>query len=345
MTQGLFTSITGIKANQVRLDAVSDNIANLNTVAFKGTTVNFESVFSRTLTNGNAPTGQLGGTNPKQIGLGVDVGEIGRNFSQGNIQTTGRSSDLNIQGEGFFVLENPGTVFGASSNYVFTRAGNFSLDANGFLVNSGGLKVVGTNAVSGNGFPTSSYVQLPMELNVAKTVDANGNVTGVTIDNTGGAGTDTSISTYSIGKDGAITVAYSNGDRLTVKTDAAGTGRELVFMPSEGGELTASAGITVNNGLTPNQLQLQCAKVVNNGGLVSVGGNLFSNGPNSGDVTFGIGTEAGLGTIGSGGLETSNVDLTKEFSDLMLSQRGLEANSRSFEAHNKILQTITNLAR
>lgn len=354
MTQGMFSAISGIAANQTKLDVIADNIANVNTVAFKSTQVNFQTVFSRTLSAGQAPTGSLGGTNPKQIGLGVQIGEMGRNFNQGNIQSTGRNTDLNIQGEGFFALENGGAAVGPAAGVLLTRAGNFTLDANGNLVNPNGLRVLGTTNITSESTNSNQYVYVPRRMNIVKTYDALGNATSATITTASVDGNaaanptyDYSLTTFNVSSDGAIEASYSNGDRITVRTNAAGTARELLFFPSEGGSgFTVGAGLVVNNNVVePYNMQIQFATVTNNAGLVAVGSNLWSSSVNSGRPFFSIARTSGVGLIASGGLESSNVDLTQEFSQMMLSQRALEANSRSFDTHNSILQTIVNLAR
>ncbi|MGD9580579.1 MAG: flagellar hook-basal body complex protein [Vampirovibrionia bacterium] len=344
MSQGMFSAVTGIAANQTKLDVIADNIANLNTVAFKSTQVNFETVFSRTLTTGQAPVGNLGGTNPKQIGLGVKVADMSKDFNQGNVQSTGKASDLNIQGEGFFVLENGGAAVGAASGSLLTRAGNFSLDANGVMVNPNGLKVIGTNTVEGQSLPlgTTEYVTIPNQLNIDETTTPLNPVI-----NTAGAGTgeDVTLTSFSVSSDGAINATYSNGGRLTVRTDPGTNNRILEYNTSGGTTFVQGTDLTITAGITPANLQLQFATVTNNGGLVAVGANLYSTSVNSGNPSFAIGRAGGVGLIASGGLETSNVDLTREFSQMMLSQRALEANSRSFDTHNSVLQTIVNLAR
>lgn len=359
MTQGMFSSITGIQTNQIRMDVIADNIANLNTVAFKASMVNFKTVFSRTSSTGQAPVGNLGGTNPKQIGLGVQIGEMGRDWNQGNIQTTGRATDLNIQGEGFFVLQNGGAAIGPASGILLTRAGNFTLDADGVMVNPDGLRVIGTENVSDVATNTSQFVQIPRRLNIIKQdTDADNIIDTVQLDFAtidGGAlssDDDYALTSYSVSSDGAIEATYASGDRITVRTNAVTNLREVVFFPAEGGsgiaigDPPAPQGLSIlNNVVEAFNLQIQCATVTNNAGLISAGNNLFATAVNSGSPFFSIGRTAGVGLISSGGLETSNVDLTREFSLMMLSQRALEANSRSFDAHNSVLQTIVNLAR
>jgi len=139
MSRALFTAVSGLRTHQAWLDVIGDNVANANTPGFKGATIVFQDVLGQTLNTGVAPTSERGGTNPMQVGLGVTVGSITPNFLQGSIQTTGRVTDLAIQGAGFFVLAN-------GEDRVYTRAGSFTVDANGALVDSStGFKVLGAN--------------------------------------------------------------------------------------------------------------------------------------------------------------------------------------------------------
>src|SRR3989339_1678461 len=157
MSQGLSTAVSGIRANQSKIDVISDNIANMNTVGFKSSLVNFENVFVRTMSSGTAPGSNIGGTNPLQIGLGTTVGEISRNFNGGTVQSTGRSTDLNVQGLGFFTLQD------SEGSLVLTRAGNFSLDSEGYLVNPKGLKAVGSVQMSSTS-GSSTPIRIPQAL-------------------------------------------------------------------------------------------------------------------------------------------------------------------------------------
>ena len=127
MLRALSAGVSGLRAHLARLDVIGNNIANVNTVAFKGSRVTFEEAFTQVIRGAARPTAGLGGTNPMQIGLGVGVGSIDTNFAQGNLESTGQMTDLAIQGDAFFVVGN-----GARSFY--TRAGNFQLDADGRLV-------------------------------------------------------------------------------------------------------------------------------------------------------------------------------------------------------------------
>jgi flagellar hook protein FlgE len=139
MSRALFTAVSGLRNHQVWLDVIGNNIANANTVGYKSSTVVFDDILGQTISSGVAPTASKGGVNPVQVGLGMTIGSIGQNFLQGSIQTTNRNTDMAIQGDGFFVLAN-------GSDRTYSRAGSFSLDANGELVDTAtGYKVQGAN--------------------------------------------------------------------------------------------------------------------------------------------------------------------------------------------------------
>ncbi len=162
MSQALFTSITGMTTSQTKLDVIANNIANMNTTAFKSSNLTFSDLYSRTLSVGSSPSTSTGGINPMQVGLGVGFAGISTDFTNGSVQTTGNTNDLNIQGRGWFTVLNTDNTIG------LTRDGSFSLDKNGNLVTQNGLKVLGTNAVysssaSGENQPT---VFVPNELNI-----------------------------------------------------------------------------------------------------------------------------------------------------------------------------------
>jgi flagellar hook protein FlgE len=137
MSRSLFSAVSGLTNHQEWLDVIGNNIANANTPGFKASSVVFQDILSQTLSAGSAPATTLGGVNPIQIGLGVTIGSITPSFLQGSIQTTNRNTDMAIQGDGFFVVAN-------GNNQYYTRAGAFTLDANGDLVEqSTGYKVQG----------------------------------------------------------------------------------------------------------------------------------------------------------------------------------------------------------
>lgn len=138
MTQALYTSQTGMNGAQTKLNVVADNIANMNTVGFKQSRVNFADIYYNTLSSGSAPSSNLGGINPRQIGTGVRAAEIIRDFTGGSSVATGLSTNLAIKGNGFFTVQN------GNNELLYTRAGNFSVDAEGYLVLPNGYKALGT---------------------------------------------------------------------------------------------------------------------------------------------------------------------------------------------------------
>lgn len=127
MMRALFAGVSGMRNHLVRLDVIGNNIANVNTVAFKSSRVTFEEAFAQLVQGASRPPGDLGGINPIQVGLGMNIGSIDQNFTQGNLESTGVITDLAIQGDGFFVASDGTRTF-------YTRAGNFQLDADGRLV-------------------------------------------------------------------------------------------------------------------------------------------------------------------------------------------------------------------
>jgi flagellar hook protein FlgE len=139
----MYSGVAGLDVHQQMMDVVGNNISNINTVGFKGSRVTFKEMLNQTIQTASAPSSQsnLGGINPQQIGLGVSVGSVDVNHSQGNRQNTGISTDMSIDGNGYFILNDGG------SNPYYTRAGNFSIDEQGYLVNPGnGYKVQGYTA-------------------------------------------------------------------------------------------------------------------------------------------------------------------------------------------------------
>ncbi len=135
-TTSLYTGLSSLNAHARRLDVIGNNIANVNTVAFKSSRLMFESKFTQDFKLGSAPTGELGGTNPGQIGLGVGISGTQRDFSTGSLSATGDPRDLAIEGEGFFTVQRDGEFF-------YTRNGAFRPDENDTLTTISGETLVG----------------------------------------------------------------------------------------------------------------------------------------------------------------------------------------------------------
>ncbi len=128
--RSLFAGVSGLRNHQLMMDVIGNNIANINTIGFKAGRATFSEMFAQTLRSATQPLGGNGGTNPVQVGLGMSVNTLDTLFTQGNIEATGQSTDLAVQGSGFFVVQKNGRA-------LYTRVGTFQLDSNGKLVHPG----------------------------------------------------------------------------------------------------------------------------------------------------------------------------------------------------------------
>jgi len=128
LINSLFAGVSGIRNHQSMLDVIGNNIANVNSIGYKGSRVTFSDTFNQFVRYGTNPTDSSGGTNTFQVGLGMKLNSVDRNWNQGTFERTGITTDLAVQGDGLFVLEKNGETF-------YSRAGAFIFDANGQLVN------------------------------------------------------------------------------------------------------------------------------------------------------------------------------------------------------------------
>lgn len=140
MMMSMFSSVSGLKAHQTSMDVIANNIANVNTVGFKSSRTTFHEIFAQTLAAAGAPDpgSGRGGTNPMQVGLGMNVDAIDLMMGRGSVQRTESPTDLSIEGEGFFIVRS-----GTEGAFCFTRAGNFTIDKLGNLVTPSGQNVYG----------------------------------------------------------------------------------------------------------------------------------------------------------------------------------------------------------
>lgn len=454
MSQAMYTAASGMANAQISINVVSNNIANLNTVAFKESHVNFSDVFYSTLSSG-APSSQTnGGVNPKEVGYGSQVSSITQNFNTGTFQSTGIAENMMIQGNGFF------TVLSPADEMLYTKAGNFSVDTQGFLVMPNGYKVMGTdtifgpatektpikvpqiihsevtpnenagtknlkdlNGISGitkgvfsidisyldagltqtvpsanitidgteqnlNDIATKINNAIPADLKdsvKAEVVDGKfqisyeGDVTGLTFN--GGSSNffselqlssaepengvyssavvdwkaditasineqlDIKAASQSFYENGTVEVTYSNGDKLTVQQRPDSNQLEFKYTTKAGYILTGNEVNVSEDVATTGNLQLQLAHFMNPDGLSQEGNNLYGIGTNNGCALYGVADSNLFGSIKSGGLEASNVDLTKQFSDMIISQRAIEANSRVFSTANKVMESLVYLGQ
>ena len=417
---GFSASLSGLNANQQKLNVIGNNLANINTIAFKSSSVQFMDLVSQS----------AGGTgvNPMQVGLGVTTGSISPNFRQGGIENTGVPTHVAIQGSGFFVV-------GEDNQRSYTRAGDFSFDASGMLVTAEGLPVQGytdtdplTGAIITTGQP-SNIVVPPGVLRPPSPTTQIGTVSNLNATAAVGDTFTTSVQLYdSLGVPHVATVTYTNtaagawdysitvpGEDITGGT--AGTPEEIAA-----GSLTfdadgkldqvdggAAADVTItgpawsngatagdvvwdlvdNNGvaslsgfsapsatssITQNGFaagtidsisinaageiiasfgtgrsvaiaSLALANFNNPQGLVKLGSNRFSESEAAGLPNVGVAATGGRGTIIGNSLEQSNVDIATEFTQMILAQRGYQANSKSITVADELLLETLNLKR
>ena len=190
MLRSLFAGISGLRTNQTALDVTGNNIANANTIGFKSSTTVFSDTLSQMLTGASAGNATRGGTNPIQVGLGVQVAGVMGNFNQGSTQTTGRSTDLMLEGDGMFVTK-------MGNEQLYTRAGAFTFDETGSLVTPTGARVQGY-ALDASGAPTGGLID------VSKT-DMTNVLPAVP------PGVD--LTSYTIGSDGILRGVFSDGQQ------------------------------------------------------------------------------------------------------------------------------------
>ncbi len=235
LTSALFTSLTGLSANSLAIQVSGDNIANSNTPGYKASRIDFETSLSQTVRPASEPLGESGGTNGVQIGLGVNVGAITRHFTNGSLSPTGRNTDMAIEGNGFFQVNQSDSTF-------FTRAGNFALDSEFKLVAPNGGRVQGFgvdsnfNVLEGQvgdiTVPVGSLTLAEATRNVRfdGNLNANGDVAmqGTLINTTPlfdpnqGSGFADVASLLTDLEDGGGTALFSAGDTITIRGAAKG---------------------------------------------------------------------------------------------------------------------------
>ncbi len=172
--RSLWAGVTGLQAHQMAMDVEGNNIANVNTTGYKYSRANFSNLLSQTVSIATAPQGELGGQNSMQIGLGTQVSTVTKIFKQGSIETTDKTTDLAISGDGFFVVSPDG-----GSTYKYTRDGDFSFDANGNFVDTNGYIAQGwlKNEATGDIDTTSPISNITIPPGLTTPANATSTVT------------------------------------------------------------------------------------------------------------------------------------------------------------------------
>jgi flagellar hook protein FlgE len=448
------------------MDVIGNNLANINTTGFKRNRVNFQDIFYQQLQGAARPTATLGGVNPQEVGLGMSVASIDTIHIQGMLQTTAVVTDLAIQGNGFFILDDRGSQ-------VYTRAGNFALDLNQTLVNPGnGMKVMGWMARDINGVqvldvsrpveelvipvgakdPARATTVVNFACNLDKRLpeipeDATGlevelgtwNATQKIYDSFGeehilqvsltrvpgvnnswnatvivdpqseiptnatiGLGDEppapggATVFTINFNNDGTLLSAVDGAGNesgglgnvvMNLAYDVQGTtpgpdglpvrqvfqlnlgtvgstfnsitqyaqdssskavsqdGYTMGYMDSFKIDSTGTITGVFSNGTTRVLGQVAIATFPNQGGLEKAGDNAFRTTNNSGAADIGPSGVAGKGKIVSGALEMSNVDMADQLTDMIITQRGFQVNSRTIQTADQLLQELLTLKR
>ncbi|MDR2159781.1 MAG: flagellar hook protein FlgE [Treponema sp.] len=466
MMRSLFSGVSGLQNHQTRMDVIGNNLANVNTTGFKRNRVNFQDILYQQLQGAAHPTEELGGVNPKEVGLGMSIASIDTVHIQGSFQTTGVGTDLAISGTGFFVLDDAGKA-------LYTRAGAFSIDEEGTMVNpANGMKVQGWMAREVDGAqyidvsrqtedliipvgskdparattnvlfacnldkripeipeaPTGLQIRQGTWATAIKIFDTFGQEHILQVEFTRVPGTQNSWNanvvvdpefetptntTIGLGEEapaaggtGSFVVNFSNNGTLLSAEDGAGNvsganGQVVMNVaydvqiadPNEDGtptrqlfqlNLGAVGGFTnsitqyseassskavVQDGRTMGYLdnfkidqsgvitgiysngstrmigQVAMASFPNQGGLEKAGDNTYRVSNNSGAANIGPSGIAGKGKIVAGTLEMSNVDMAEQFTDMIITQRGFQANSRTIQTADQLLQELLTLKR
>lgn len=425
MLQALLAGVASIKAQQTRMNVIGNNLANVNTTAYKGSRVTFQDMLAQTIRGASRPTTRGGGTNPIQYGLGVLVGGTDTNNEQGSLNATNRPTDVAVQGNGYFMVSN-------GDRLAYTRDGAFDLDAAGVLVHRAtGERVMGWGADSfgvvntNNPVGVNSTLTIPLgslnAVQVTSLVNLAGNLNGNAgpteewttqvrvFDSLGGAhdirvrfhnrqdppggtpppgavsswqweafegtvpiGSSTSPGSAPLYFDnngailnpdavGGVTVPASTGapafditlnfSRITqLKTDTqVNPSDQNGFPPGslQGFSIGQDGMITglFTNGLTRPLGQIAMSIFPNPGGMERMGNNLWRSTDNSGIPVTGAPRTGGRGSINAGFLEQSNVDIGAEFTDLIVTQRGFQANTRVVTTVDEMLQDLLNMKR
>ncbi len=462
MMRSLYAGVSGLQNHQVRMDVVGNNVANINTVGFKKGRVNFQDMLSQSMAGSAKPTDEIGGVNPKQVGLGMTVASIDTIYTQGSLQTTGVMTDVAIQGNGFFILK-------AGEKEFFTRAGAFGLDENGTLVNpANGLRVQGWNAETlggatlintstdvtdliipvGSKDSASATSEVSLACNLDKRtplIPAGGgeqqalegtwstsfdiydsfggthtlqvNFTRVAALQNRWQATVTVDPEGEVGTNPLVEVGPENNATNTFLIDFDNLGRLQAVLDDQGDTITEGAvqvpvsfdvigarapagagplrqtfnlnfgevGSVVNtvtqfaeksstkvfeqngypmgylenfkidqsgiitgvysNGTNRMLGQMALASFVNPGGLEKAGESTYTESNNSGTADIGPSGIAGKGKLIAGALEMSNVDLAEQFTDMIITQRGFQANSKTITTSDQMLQELLTLKR
>jgi flagellar hook protein FlgE len=271
MMASLFAGVSGLKNHQVKMNVIGNNIANVNTIGFKASRVNFQEALVQTFKGAGRPSSVTGGTNPVQLGLGMQVSTVDNLFQQGGLETTGQITDLAIQGSGFFILGDN------NDNRFYTRAGAFGFDANSSLVDPAtGLYVMGKMADSSGLIPslaTIGRITLPFgqqdpakpteSVRIANNLDSSATDSVASLISAGTSNVLTASGTAIDGVGGThtITITGSQAQNATYTSSLSGLGLSTT-LSSLGVTIFDDLSITIDGSRTENISGLNAGSTV-----------------------------------------------------------------------------------
>ncbi|MGH7939222.1 MAG: flagellar hook-basal body complex protein [Bryobacteraceae bacterium] len=326
LLDSLTSGVSALLSFEKGLGVIGNNIANALTTGFKSSTTTYSDNFSNLLqqSSPSPADGQGSNTSASQVGTGVQIAGVTGQFAQGTLSPTGNPANLGISGDGFFVVRDPVN----NVNYV-TRAGDFRLDDQGYLVTSGGFRVQGLadgsasyDATVVDGVLTYTQTATPPTALGDIKVDFNISIGNGLTNDTGGVFTDAEVEAgkptlqgFAVDPQGNLVLSLSNGDSFV------------------------RGKVLLQNFADPTA-------------LVREGNNLFSGlqaaGPEGGIALSGTNNSPGsngLGRLQSGTIELSNVDLSDQFAQLITTQRAFQAGARIITVSDTILEDVVNLKR
>jgi flagellar hook protein FlgE len=292
MLKSLYSGISGMRVNQTKLDVIGNNISNVGTTAFKSSNARFSDMLSQTVSDAMAPSSKQGGTNAKQVGLGVQISSIANVMTQGSMQPTNRALDVAIDGTGYFMVSKGPTVFDDSikinhkvgahnmtgqdgesaSEILYTRDGSFTLDEEGNLLTSDGSRILGYSLTNDDNSKPATAIS-PGEVTIADNDDTL---------------------TFNFGPGSQL-----NGYKFVLGTVAAGTVTSAE-VDNTAKTIKINGDFATNGALTPAQIELAVNKALSTAGISQ---SVLA----SGDIPQAAASGAESGAI-SGGTPSESID-------------------------------------
>jgi flagellar hook protein FlgE len=384
MTGAMYAAIAGLRTHMQNLNVIGNNVANVNTYGYKASRSVFRTSIYTTLSGGSDGTNTVGGKNPSQIGYGANLGSVDIDMSTGNYAVTGKATDMMIDGDGFFMVGDKtiADTFDGTADDVnaftalnLTRVGNFEFKADGYLTNNDGQVVygflcTGIDAATGKAVFSDQLVPIrfpgvgakdgangELELKWPTTaVEGDANAVGKLHDAMMAADPDagTAAEPWPKAKFNGITVDGKTG---VISGTCAETGEQVVIGAVAIGMVTNPNGVTSmgNSYYKAGEGAGNLSVALFGGagedlGITYVNGELAqapADGGDAPDPVDGLRLRKGAknASIISGGLEMSKTDLAQEISQMILTQRGYQANTRIITVTDSMLEELVNMKR